>query len=83
MNSMKNIMYKKNAQNEKKKVEVENICAVPYPMKTSYNIIIPTNIFQTWHSKILPPLMARSIFTIKKLNPRFNYFLFLITTTWV
>lgn len=76
MNSMKNIMYKKNAQNEKKKVEVENICAVPYPMKTSYNIIIPTNIFQTWHSKILPPLMANSISIIKKLNPRFNYFLF-------
>lgn len=69
-------MYLKNAEEKKKITETEKKFALPYPMKTIYNIIIPTNIFQTWHSKILPPLMARSIFTIKKLNPRFNYFLF-------
>lgn len=37
---------------------------------------IPANIFQTWHSKILPPLMTNSILKIKKNNPRFKYFLY-------
>lgn len=37
---------------------------------------IPANIFQTWHSKILPPLMANSILNIKKHNPRFKYYLY-------
>jgi mannosyltransferase OCH1-like enzyme len=76
MNSMKNIMYKKSVEEERKIIEIEKTLAIPYPMKTNYNIIIPTNIFQTWHSKILPPLMAQSIFKIRNLNPKFNYFLF-------
>ena len=37
---------------------------------------IPTNIFQTWHTTKLPPLMAKSISIIRKLNPKFNYYLF-------
>ena len=76
MINMKNIMYKKTVEEEKRIIEIEKTLTIPYPMKTKYNIIIPTNIFQTWHSKFLSPLMAKSIFIIKKLNPRFNYFLF-------
>jgi len=49
---------------------------IPYPLKMSYNVIIPTNIYQTWHTKKLPPLMANSIFLIKELNPRFNHYLY-------
>ena len=76
MRSMKNIMYKKNIEEDKRIIEIEKKLAIPYPIKTNYNIIIPTNIFQTWHSKILPPLMSQSILKIKCLNPKFNYFLF-------
>ena len=76
MNNMKSIMYKKNIEEEKRIIEIEKTLRIPYPMKKKYNIIIPTNIFQTWRSKILPPLMTLSILKIKKLNPKFNYFLF-------
>jgi mannosyltransferase OCH1-like enzyme len=56
--------------------ELNKKLEIPYPLKTNYNIVIPTNIFQTWHSKLLPPLMAKSILLIKHLNPRFKYFLY-------
>ena len=47
-----------------------------YPMKDEYNSIIPLNIFQTWHTKDLPPNMKRSVEYIKRTNPMFNYQLF-------
>jgi len=37
---------------------------------------IPTNIFQTWHTKLLPPSMAKSIHILQQHNPRFKYYLF-------
>ena len=49
---------------------------VRYPMKTVYKTIIPQNIYQTWHSKQIPPLMFNAVSKIKKNNPNFNYFLF-------
>jgi len=49
---------------------------IPYPIKQNYNIIIPPNIFQTWHTNILPPLMNNAINKIRLLNPNFNYQLF-------
>jgi mannosyltransferase OCH1-like enzyme len=73
---MKSIIYKKSVEEERKMIEMEKSLSIPYPMKTNYNIIIPPNIFQTWYSKVLPPLMTHSILKIKKLNPRFNYFLY-------
>ena len=48
----------------------------PFPIKIHFNPVIPLNIFQTWHTKLLPPNMAKSVTKIKKLNPRFNYHLF-------
>lgn len=60
-------------------LEIVNNQAVPrnrYPMKEYYNTIIPLNIFQTWHTKLLPPLMQETVSIIKKTNPKFNYYLF-------
>ena len=42
----------------------------------SLNIQVPANIFQTLHTKMLPPKMFTSIAKIKQLNPGFKYYLF-------
>ena len=47
-----------------------------YPMKSSYNSTIPLKIFQTWHTKDLPPRMKNAVEMVKKLNPKFEHFLF-------
>jgi len=44
--------------------------------KSSYNSIVPLTIYQTWHTKTLPNLMARSVARLRASNPRFNYQLF-------
>ena len=49
---------------------------VPYPMKQQYYPVIPLNIYQTWHTKDLPPLMRNAVNKIIRMNPRFNYKLF-------
>lgn len=49
---------------------------VSYPTKSHYAPIIPLNIFQTWHSKNLPPMMTKNTEIIKQSNPAFNYRLF-------
>jgi mannosyltransferase OCH1-like enzyme len=49
---------------------------IPYPIKKDYNCVIPFNIFQTWHTKDLPPLMSEAVKKIQYTNPRFNYNLF-------
>jgi mannosyltransferase OCH1-like enzyme len=57
---------------------IKNIDKSPFPMKNiqEYNLVVPANIFQTWHSKNLPPLMFETVKTIKRLNPRFKHYLF-------
>lgn len=47
-----------------------------YPNKPQYDSVIPLNIFQTWHTHNLPPLMKESVNLIKRLNPGFQHFLF-------
>jgi len=49
---------------------------VPYPMKNIYHCVIPPNLFQTWHTKNLPPLMSNAVSNLRKNNPRFNYQLY-------
>jgi len=49
---------------------------IPYPMKSKYDMVIPANLFQTWHTTKLPPLMYNAVAKIRKLNPRFNYKIF-------
>jgi len=57
---------------------MNKINIIPYPNKNinNYYIQIPANIFQTWHTKKLPPLMFKAISLIKKINPNFRYYLF-------
>jgi mannosyltransferase OCH1-like enzyme len=47
-----------------------------YPNKQYYNPVIPLNIYQTWHTKDLPPFMKKTVNMIIENNPRFNYQLF-------
>jgi Glycosyltransferase sugar-binding region containing DXD motif len=37
---------------------------------------IPNNVFQTWHTKILPPKMSECVANIQTMNPEFNFHLF-------
>lgn len=45
-------------------------------LKNKYNTVIPANIFQTWNTKHLPPLMHKSIELIKQTNKGFRHYLF-------
>jgi mannosyltransferase OCH1-like enzyme len=38
--------------------------------------VIPLNIFQTWHTKDLPPYMKKCVQTIQDCNPEFQHFLY-------
>jgi len=48
----------------------------PYPNLSVNTINIPANIFQTWHTKNLPPLMQKAVQQVKLFNPLFNHYLF-------
>ena len=76
MIKMQNVIYKENEHEKKVLSEINQKLKISYPLKSNYNMIIPTNIFQTWHSKFLPPKMVKSMATIQRLNPRFKYFLY-------
>ena len=67
---------KKNIDTYKTKLHINKLLQTPFPNKTHYNSVIPLNIFQTWHTKNLPPLMRNNVEYIKKLNPSFKYHLF-------
>jgi len=40
------------------------------------NNYIPLKIFQTWHTKVLPPAMKERVEQLKATNPRFEHYLF-------
>ena len=44
--------------------------------KETYNSIIPLTIYQTWHTKLLPPKMFENILKLKQNHPRFKYYLY-------
>ena len=71
--SMLDLTKKKKSMNS---LEIIKKYKIPYPMKQNYNIIIPPNIFQTWHTKNLPPLMKKAVNKIRLLNPNFYYKLY-------
>jgi len=49
----------------------------PYTFfKPYYNSIIPLKIFQTWHTKDLPPKMRENVESLKQQNPKFEHYLF-------
>lgn len=49
---------------------------IPYPLKLSYNPIIPLNIYQTWHTKQLPEYMQKNVNMIIRNNPAFKHHLY-------
>jgi mannosyltransferase OCH1-like enzyme len=62
-------------KNKRKNTEsrvIEELKKEYSPEKT----LIPLNIFQTWHTKNIPPDMAKCIKKLKKDNPEFEHYLF-------
>jgi mannosyltransferase OCH1-like enzyme len=47
-----------------------------FSKKQIYDSVIPLKIYQTWHTKKLPPLMRRSVIGLIRQNPKFEYHLF-------
>jgi mannosyltransferase OCH1-like enzyme len=72
---MKGIQQQK-IRDKRMSIELKIKSKIPYPLKRYYNPVIPLNIYQTWHTKNLPPLMKNSVNKIINSNPRFNYKLF-------
>ena len=70
--------YVKLQKKKDKKMIVELIIKskIPYPIKQYYKPVIPLNIYQTWYTKDLPPLMKKTVNMIIKNNPSFNHQLF-------
>ena len=77
MNSdiMKGIQQQK-IKDKRMIIELKIQSKLHYPIKQSYFPVIPLNIYQTWHTKDLPPLMKNAVNTIIYNNPGFNYQLF-------
>lgn len=46
------------------------------PFPASRMQTIPLNLFQTWHSEILPPKMFECVNALKQANPEFNHLFF-------
>jgi mannosyltransferase OCH1-like enzyme len=67
--------YRNKIQN-KRINNIKKLLSIPYPMKEKYYMKIPPNLFQTWHSKTLPPLMYNATKRLRETNPRFNYYLY-------
>ena len=65
-----------NKYNPTIKQSPKQLLEIAYPIKSNYNTVIPLNIFQTWHTKTLPPMMETVVNKIKSLNPMFKHYLF-------
>jgi len=57
-------------------LELKKKLSIRYPLKQDYQINVPLNIFQTWHTKNLTPSMFQCVGSIKRNNPKFYYHLF-------
>ena len=50
---------------------------IPYThFKENYHQVIPLDIYQTWHTKNLPPKMSERVELLKSQNPRFTHHLY-------
>jgi len=74
-NVMRSIKQQR-ANDKKMAVKLKTIGKIMYPLKRVYNPVIPLNIYQTWWTKDLPPLMKKSLDEIIKNNPAFKHHLF-------
>ena len=57
-------------------INTYNKINIPFPLKDSYDSIIPLNIYSMWHTKNLPPKMKQNYEYIKSMNPEFNHYLY-------
>ena len=59
-------------------VKSKQIIKQPYksPAGQPKPSVVPMKLFQTWHTKNLPPKMQENVQNIKKQNPELEYFLF-------
>jgi len=48
----------------------------PFKLKEKYNSIIPLKIYQTWHTKEIPPIMTMCITELKTINNEFEHFIY-------
>jgi hypothetical protein len=55
---------------------LENTVLPNKPMPVSRIPTIPLNLFQTWHSEVLPPKMFECVNALKQANPEFNHLFF-------
>lgn len=63
-------------KNTKNRIYHTYLTNSPYVFKENYTPVIPLNIFQTWHTKKLPPGMYKNVEYIKRIHPLFKYQLF-------
>jgi len=49
---------------------------IPFSLKSTYNSIIPLNLYTCWHTKDLPPLMKQNYEKLIKDNPEFHVYLY-------
>ncbi len=69
-----NIFNKKEIIKKETKFKIYN---QPYTFfKPYYNSVIPLKMYQTWHTKDLPPKMKERVENLKENNPRFEHYLF-------
>ena len=49
---------------------------IPFSLNSTYNSIIPLNLYTCWHTKDLPPLMKQNYDKLINDNPEFNVYLY-------
>lgn len=71
------VVNKKKRKTKNNKILLIKLYSQSYTFfKSHYNSIIPLTIYQTWHTKNLPPKMRERVELLKRQNPRFEHFLF-------
>jgi mannosyltransferase OCH1-like enzyme len=75
-NKTRGKILSKEEQENLLKSQLMRIQKYKFSKKIVYNSIIPLKIYQTWHTKNLPPIMKNNVEKLKYLHPRFEHFLF-------
>jgi mannosyltransferase OCH1-like enzyme len=59
-----------------KKYEFFDTNQKTFVLKKQYHSVIPLNLFTTWNTKELPPMMKKNYESLKSSNPEFNHYLY-------
>ena len=59
-----------------RKINEYNKLNIHFPIKETYNSVIPLKLYTCWHTKELPPLMRANYQQLKASNPEFEHHLF-------